>query len=51
MYNQLDDSEEAIWSFLLASGYLKVLQIIEEDTLFVLCMRSGQKLKNMHILI
>ena len=25
VYNQLDDSEEAIWSLLLASGYLKVL--------------------------
>ena len=31
VYNQLDDSEEAIWSLLLASGYLKVLQVIEED--------------------
>ena len=34
VYNQLDDSEEAIWSLLLASGYLKVLQVIEEDTFF-----------------
>ncbi|MBO5303733.1 MAG: AAA family ATPase [Lachnospiraceae bacterium] len=25
VYNQLDDNEEAIWSLLLASGYLKVL--------------------------
>ena len=32
VYNQLDDSEEAIWSLLLASGYLKVLQVMEEDT-------------------
>lgn len=34
VYNQLDDSEEAIWSLLLASGYLKVLQVIEKDTDF-----------------
>jgi len=26
VYNQLDDSEEAIWSLLLASGYLKVVK-------------------------
>ncbi|MGN0483017.1 MAG: AAA family ATPase, partial [Lachnospiraceae bacterium] len=26
VYNQLDDNEDAIWSLLLASGYLKVLQ-------------------------
>ena len=25
VYNQLDDNEEAVWSLLLASGYLKVL--------------------------
>ncbi|MBQ5559664.1 MAG: AAA family ATPase [Lachnospiraceae bacterium] len=34
VYNQLDASEEAIWSLLLASGYLKVLQVIEKDTEF-----------------
>ncbi len=27
VYDQLDDNEEAIWSLLLASGYLKVLDI------------------------
>ncbi|MDY3817579.1 MAG: AAA family ATPase, partial [Lachnospiraceae bacterium] len=34
VYNQLDDNEEAIWSLLLASGYLKVLeyQLVDEDT-------------------
>ena len=26
VYNQLDDNEQAIWSLLLASGYLKVLE-------------------------
>ena len=25
MYNQLDGNEDAIWSLLLASGYLKVI--------------------------
>ena len=34
VYNQLDDNEEAIWSLLLASGYLKVLeyQLVDEVT-------------------
>ncbi|MDD6037467.1 MAG: AAA family ATPase [bacterium] len=34
VYNQLDNHEEAIWSLLLASGYLKVLeyQLVDEDT-------------------
>ena len=27
VYNQLDDNESAIWSLLLASGYLKVLSV------------------------
>lgn len=36
VYNQLDDNEAAIWSLLLASGYLKVLdyereELVEED--------------------
>lgn len=33
VYNQLDDNEEAIWSLLLASGYLKVLayQLVDEE--------------------
>ena len=33
VYNQLDDNEEAIWSLLLASGYLKVLdyQLPDEE--------------------
>ena len=26
VYNQLDDNPEAVWSLLLASGYLKVIQ-------------------------
>ena len=33
VYNHLDDNEEAIWSLLLARGYLKVLeyQLVDED--------------------
>lgn len=32
VYNRLDRSEDAIWSLLLASGYLKVLKKEEEST-------------------
>ena len=31
VYDQLDDNEEAIWSLLLASGYLKVVSYEQED--------------------
>ena len=31
VYNQLDDNEEAIWSLLVASGYLKVVSYDKED--------------------
>lgn len=31
VYNQLDDSETAVWSLLLASGYLKVLHYEREN--------------------
>lgn len=31
VYNQLDDNETAVWSLLLASGYLKVLDHERED--------------------
>ena len=33
VYNQLDNDESAIWSLLLASGYLKVLSYDREDLL------------------
>ncbi len=33
VYNQLDDNEEAIWSLLLAGGYLKVLDYDRLETL------------------
>lgn len=32
VYNQLDDNEQAIWSLLLASGYLKALNYEEYDS-------------------
>lgn len=31
VYSQLDDNEQAIWSLLLASGYLKVLSYEEDE--------------------
>lgn len=34
VYNQLDNNEEAIWSLLLASGYLKVLRYDEQPELW-----------------
>lgn len=34
VYNQLDNNEEAIWSLLLASGYLKVLRHDEQPELW-----------------
>lgn len=33
VYNQLDNNESAIWSLLLASGYLKVLSFEQEESL------------------
>ena len=33
VYNQLDNDESAIWSLLLASGYLKVLSYDREELL------------------
>ena len=33
VYNQLDDNDSAIWSLLLASGYLKVLSHEREELL------------------
>lgn len=31
VFNQLEDSERAVWSLLLASGYLKIIEIQEEE--------------------
>ena len=31
VYNQLDTDSDAIWSLLLASGYLKVVSVVERD--------------------
>ena len=31
VYNQLDDNPQAVWSLLLASGYLKVIQYQQVD--------------------
>lgn len=47
VYNQLDDDEEAIWSLLLASGYLKVLKHEEKtvagrEVLYDLNLTNGE---------
>lgn len=46
VYNQLDGNEEAIWSLLLASGYLKALSYerVARDTL-VISIRGGKRRK------
>jgi uncharacterized protein YfbU (UPF0304 family) len=36
VYSQLDDNEDAIWSLLIASGYLKVLQVDKEESIYQL---------------
>lgn len=40
VYNQLDDNETAVWSLLLASGYLKVLDYDREELL-----ENGEEVK------
>ena len=49
VYNQLDDNENAIWSLLLASGYLKVLSYddlgalgYEEEACYELALTNGE---------
>ena len=48
VYNQLDDNEAAIWSLLLASGYLKVVEYEEKeegkDTIYGLNLTNGEVL-------
>ena len=38
VYDQLDDNPEAIWSLLLASGYLKVNSIVDDE--YELCLTN-----------
>ena len=52
VYNQLDDNEEAIWSLLLASGYLKVLKCdnlneleASEEALYELALTNNEVLR------
>ena len=40
VYNLLDDNEEAIWSLLLASGYLKVLKVNVEEECYQLTLTN-----------
>ncbi len=51
VYNQLDRSESAIWSLLLASGYLKVIKVERVDAFryarkmkYKLCFTNGEVL-------
>ena len=50
VYSQLDDDVDAIWSLLLASGYLKVIKYEElnevEDEPLELCQYLGHKKLN-----
>jgi hypothetical protein len=36
VYNQLDDDEDAIWSLLIASGYLKVLEVDTAEHIYTI---------------
>ncbi len=49
VYNQLDDNEEAIWSLLLASGYVKVLSHEREDTIEEAAARYELALTNFEV--
>jgi hypothetical protein len=40
VYNQLDDNESAIWSLLLAGGYLKVVNVVCEEDLYELALTN-----------
>lgn len=51
VYNQLDDNDEAVFSLLLASGYLKVLSYEEkrmagQETLYEVCL-TNEEVKDM----
>lgn len=40
VYNQLDEEEDAVWSLLLASGYIKVLRV--EDGMYELALTNHE---------
>jgi hypothetical protein len=42
VYNQLDDNEDAIWSLLLASGYLKVVHVDLAEELYELALTNHE---------
>ena len=58
VYNQLDNNQSAIWSLLLASGYLKVLSYEAEDKIAVgkypkyeLCLTNYEVLRMFSIMV
>lgn len=44
VYNQLEQNEDAVWSLLLASGYLKVLHIEDDDYELILTNYEVKKM-------
>ena len=47
MYNQLDGDEDAVWSLLLAAGYLKVVEkekekIVGKPQMYTLALTNGE---------
>ena len=58
VYNQLDNNQSAIWSLLLASGYLKVLSYEAEDKIaagkypeYELCLTNYEVLRMFSIMV
>ena len=58
VYNQLDNNQTAIWSLLLASGYLKVLSYEQEDKIaagkypeYELCLTNYEVLRMFSIMV
>ncbi len=49
VYNQLDENEQAIWSLLLASGYLKVVRYEEYDSEEISEPRYELELTNLEV--
>jgi hypothetical protein len=45
VYNQLDDNEDAIWSLLLASGYLKVVDVDLREEIYQLTLTNYEVLR------
>ncbi len=51
IYDQLDGSEEAIWSLLVAGGYLKVVEHEEYRTGYVTAPKYGLELTDLEVIV